>query len=223
MEGPAAVTQTTEPVTRAGLPDLLYGETEDELRAAVRGLFSDRAAWPDVLARTETAETYDAGLWRALAGDLGCAGLLIGEQHGGAAASYREAAVVAEETGRCLAPVPYLGSAVVATAAALAAGDAELLTGLAQIADRRKTCAYEIADCLMSLIGNPDSGQFPSAMQLGQVERIPPVGLDPISRLARNQRRSHDDALMPGEGQLPLNPIAAWSGFIAESKRAPDT
>src|SRR5450755_117979 len=99
----------------------------------------------------------------------------------------------------------------------------ELLTGLAQIADRHKTCAYEIADCLMSLIGNPDSGQFPSAMQLGQVERIPPVGLDPISRLARNQRRSHDDALMPGEGQLPLNPIAAWSGFIAESKRAPDT
>ncbi|MBO0776410.1 MAG: acyl-CoA dehydrogenase, partial [Actinobacteria bacterium] len=39
-------------------------------------------------------------------------------------------AVVAEETGRAVAPVPYLGSAVMATAALLAAGD-ELLAGLA--------------------------------------------------------------------------------------------
>src|ERR1700723_3044116 len=39
----------------------------------------------------------------------------------------------------------------------------ELLTGLAQTADGRKTRAYEISDRLMSLIGNPDSGQFTSA------------------------------------------------------------
>jgi alkylation response protein AidB-like acyl-CoA dehydrogenase len=131
MEGPATVTATTESTSRSGLPGLLYSETENELRAAVRGLLGDRAAWPDVLARTETADTYDAGLWRALAADLGCAGLVIGEEHGGAGASWREAAVVAEETGRHTAPVPFLGSAVTATAAALAAGDAGLLAGLA--------------------------------------------------------------------------------------------
>ena len=62
-----------------------------------------------VLARTETGQTYDTGLWRALAADLGCAGLLIPESSGGAGASYREAAVVAEETGRAVAPVPFLG------------------------------------------------------------------------------------------------------------------
>jgi len=105
-----------------GMPDLLYGETETELRAAVRALLDDRAGWRDVLARTETPETYDAGLWRALAADVGCAGLLIPESHGGAGASYREAAVVAEEAGRAVAPVPYLGSAVVGTAALLPAG-----------------------------------------------------------------------------------------------------
>ena len=60
----------------------------------------------------------------------------------------------------------------------------ELLTGLAQTADGRKTRAYEIADRLMSLIRNPHRSQFTGAMQLGQVDRIPPVGLDPISRLA---------------------------------------
>ena len=125
------MTATTESKSRSGLPGLLYSETENELRAAVRGLLGDRADWPDVLARTETADTYDTGLWRALAADLGCAGLVIGEEHGGAGASWREAAVVAEEAGRHTAPVPFLGSAVTATAAALSAGDAELLAGLA--------------------------------------------------------------------------------------------
>ncbi len=113
------------------LPDLLYGEAEEQLRASVRDLFQERAGWPAVLARTETSEPCDTVLWRVLAAEVGCAGLLIPESHGGAGASYREAAVVAEEAGRAVAPVPYLGSAVVATAAVLSAGDAELLSGLA--------------------------------------------------------------------------------------------
>ena len=117
--------------TAAGLPDLLYGETETELRAAVRALLEDRCGWREVLARTESPQAYDPGLWQVLAAELGCAGLLIPEGSGGAGASYREAAVVAEETGRAVAPVPFLGSAVVATAALLATGDDELLTAVA--------------------------------------------------------------------------------------------
>jgi alkylation response protein AidB-like acyl-CoA dehydrogenase len=115
----------------ADMPGLLYGEDEEQLRAAVRALLDDRASWPSVLARTETSEPYDTALWRLLAADVGCAGLLIPEDQGGAGASYREAAVVAEEVGRSVAPVPYLGSAVVATAALLDAGDTTLLKDLA--------------------------------------------------------------------------------------------
>jgi alkylation response protein AidB-like acyl-CoA dehydrogenase len=115
----------------AGVPDLLYGEAETELRAAVRALLADRAAWRDVLARTETSESYDTGLWRVLAADVGCGGLIVPEAQGGAGASYREAAVVAEELGRAVAPVPYLGSAIVATTALLSAGDQELLAAVA--------------------------------------------------------------------------------------------
>jgi alkylation response protein AidB-like acyl-CoA dehydrogenase len=127
-------TVTRVPAAGPGRPqplDLLYGETENELRAAVRSVLEDKAAWPDVLARTETAETYDSALWHTLAADIGLAGLLIPEAHGGAGASYREAAVVAEEIGRAIAPVPFLGSAVVATTALLSAGDAGLLAELA--------------------------------------------------------------------------------------------
>src|ERR1700735_5595397 len=99
----------------------------------------------------------------------------------------------------------------------------ELLTGLTQTADRRQTGAHEIADRLMGRIRDPERRELARPMQLGHADRVPAGGLDPISRLARDQRRSHDDALMPGEGQLPLNPIAARSGLVAEPKRVPDT
>jgi alkylation response protein AidB-like acyl-CoA dehydrogenase len=111
--------------------DLLYSETETELRGAVRAVLEDKAAWRDVLARTETPQTYDDKLWRTLAADVGVAGLLIPESLGGAGASYREAAVVAEEIGRAVAPVPFLGSAVMATTALRACGDTALLPELA--------------------------------------------------------------------------------------------
>jgi len=121
----------SEASVRPRSADLLYSETETELRAAVRGVLTDRAAWPDVLARTETSQTYDTALWHTLAADIGVAGLLIPEAFGGHAASCREAAVVAEEVGRAAAPVPFLGSAVVATTVLLAVGDSELLPQLA--------------------------------------------------------------------------------------------
>ena len=105
--------------------NLLYEEVEEELRSAVRALLSARAGWPSVLARTESGEPYDMGLWPALAGELGCGGLLIPEELGGAGASLREAAVVAEETGRACAPVPFLGGAV-ATVLLLACRSAQV-------------------------------------------------------------------------------------------------
>lgn len=146
MERPAAMTQ---PTPAGEIPDLLYSEAEDDLRLAVRSLFSERAQVPDVLARTESGETYDTQLWHALAADLGCAGLLVPESLGGAGASYREAAVVAEETGRSVAPVPYLGSAVVATAALLAAAGPEPAAEadrklLASLADGTVTAALAV-------------------------------------------------------------------------------
>ncbi len=133
MEGPAPVNVAarSEASARSRPLDLLYGETETELRAAVRGVLADKAAWPDVLARTESAQTYDTALWHTLAAEVGVAGLLVPEALGGAGAGYREAAVVAEEIGRAVAPVPFLGSAVVATTALLSVGDTELLRRLA--------------------------------------------------------------------------------------------
>lgn len=99
--------------------DLLYSDVEDSLRSSVADLLAKRAAPAAVLTRIESDQPYDLELWRTLAGQLGVAGLLVPEKLGGAGASAREAAVVAEELGRAVAPVPFLGSAVLATTALL--------------------------------------------------------------------------------------------------------
>ncbi|MGV9644469.1 acyl-CoA dehydrogenase family protein [Streptomyces sp. NPDC004822] len=112
-------------------PDLLYTEEEEALRAAVRDLLADHCDAPGVIARTESGAPHDVAAWKALAGTMGLAGLLIPEELGGQGATHREAAVVLEELGRAVAPVPYLTSAVVATEALLECGDEELLGRLA--------------------------------------------------------------------------------------------
>jgi alkylation response protein AidB-like acyl-CoA dehydrogenase len=111
--------------------DLLYSDVEDQLRDSVRGLLAERSPVTQVLASIEQGTTPDAALWRVLTSEMGLAGLAVPEKHGGAGASWREAAVVVEELGRAVTPVPYLGSAVVATATLLPVGDGELLSALA--------------------------------------------------------------------------------------------
>jgi alkylation response protein AidB-like acyl-CoA dehydrogenase len=74
--------------------------------------------------------------WKVLCEQVGVAGLAIPESYGGIGAGPRELQVVAEELGRALSPVPFLGSAVLATHAVLESGDeqaaARLLPKLAE-------------------------------------------------------------------------------------------
>lgn len=94
------------------VPDLLYSELEEELRDTIRDVLQRKSEWADVLARTETPHTVDGNLWSTLADEVGLTGLALPEENGGAGATWREVAVVLEELGRAVAPVPFLGSAV---------------------------------------------------------------------------------------------------------------
>ena len=141
------------------VPDLLYSDAERALSDALASLLADRGGLDTALTRTESAQTYDDKLWQAVAADLGCAGLLIPERDGGAGASYREAAVAAEVLGSHVAPVPFLGSAVVATSALLsiAEGTAGLL---AKMADGSMTAALAVP-----FASAPGSG-FPASVRV---------------------------------------------------------
>jgi alkylation response protein AidB-like acyl-CoA dehydrogenase len=128
MEGPTQVSERPGTAKEA-LPDLLYSDSERALSDSLASLLADRGGAEKALARIESAQTYDDKLWQAVAADLGCAGLLIAERDGGAGASYREAAAAAEVLGSFAAPVPFLGSAVVATAALLSVASGGAASG----------------------------------------------------------------------------------------------
>ncbi|MFJ9247618.1 acyl-CoA dehydrogenase family protein [Streptomyces sp. NPDC101776] len=113
------------------MTDLLYSEEEEALRAAVRDLLTDHCDAAGVITRTESDAPHDLSLWKSLADGMGLAGLLVPEEKGGQGATHREVAVVLEELGRAVAPVPYLTSAVVATEALLACDADDLLAELA--------------------------------------------------------------------------------------------
>ena len=179
------------------MPDLRYSDAEEQLRAVVRDLLADRSPWPAVLARVDAGEADDLPLWHALAGDLGCAGLLIGESHGGAGASYREAAVVAEETGKAAACVPYLTSAVMATTALLRTGDGELLAGLAS---GQLTAALAVGFAQMPPAPGAGSGPWP--VRVGQPEDGDAPGVARLSGTVTGVAGAlaADVLLVPGDG-----------------------
>ncbi|MGH3520774.1 MAG: acyl-CoA dehydrogenase family protein [Haloechinothrix sp.] len=115
--------------------NLLYTVVEEDLRASVRDLLTDRCKPAELITRSESDQPVDLRLWRTLAADLGVTSLSVPETLGGHGASAREIAVVMEELGRSVAPVPFLGSAVLATSALLGCEPsdevAELLKALA--------------------------------------------------------------------------------------------
>ncbi|MER5206060.1 acyl-CoA dehydrogenase family protein [Streptomyces sp. NPDC002825] len=164
------------------MTDLLYSETEDDLRATVRALLADRAGHQTLLDRIETDDPYVPGLWKALAGDIGAAGLLVPERLGGLGASHREAAVVLEELGRAVTPLPYLTSAVVATETLLGlAGEgggpaAELLAALAS-GDRVAALAVPFSTAPPAPVGPlDDAGRAGSSGAAGSADAGAPAG-----------------------------------------------
>ena len=60
-------------------------------------------------------------LWPELA-ELGAAGVLVPEEHGGSGLGVLDAGLIAQALGRAVTPAPFLGSAVMAPTALLAAG-----------------------------------------------------------------------------------------------------
>jgi alkylation response protein AidB-like acyl-CoA dehydrogenase len=121
---------------------LLDTDIETDLRSTVRELLADRCHPDAVSAIYDGDRTVVSTLWKALGSDLGLAGLLVPEDQGGAGASAREAAVVMEEIGYAVAPVPFLTSSVIATTALLGTGSASEL--ISQLASGENTAALVV-------------------------------------------------------------------------------
>ncbi|MEZ0072361.1 acyl-CoA dehydrogenase family protein [Planotetraspora sp. GP83] len=105
--------------------------------------------------------------WRRFAGELGAAGLAVPEEYGGAACGFPEVAIVCEEIGRALSPLPYLSTVVLAASAILESGDREargrLLPAIAEGAITATVIFPDDAD--LSLDGDRLSGLAPYVME----------------------------------------------------------
>ena len=76
------------------------------LQEAARQLLDDRSGSAEVRAHLDSGAPFDAGLWRSMV-DQGWCAVAVPEAEGGLGLGWVEVAVLVEEAGRHLAPVPF--------------------------------------------------------------------------------------------------------------------
>ena len=104
--------------------DLALDETQQMLKNSARDFLS-RECQPEVVRAMERdAQGYSTELWDQMV-TLGWTGLPLPEEHGGTAAGFLDLAVLVEEIGRALAPVPFLSTVAVGGLTVLEAGSEE--------------------------------------------------------------------------------------------------
>src|SRR5581483_9928783 len=124
--------------------DFSLTSEQQDLRAAVRDVAADRCSPGRLREIIDAHEAYDADLWRLVAGELGLVGVAISEEHGGFGGSFVEAAVVIEQAGAALLPVPLLTGIVAAVA--IDRGAPEVASDvLPPIATGKRTAALVVA------------------------------------------------------------------------------
>jgi len=99
--------------------ELSFSDEHHELRATLRSFLEERSNEQAVREHMASDAGWDRAIWKQMAEEMGIAGLIIPEEHGGAGFGYVELLVVMEEMGRALLCSPYLGTAVQATQALL--------------------------------------------------------------------------------------------------------
>lgn len=164
--------------------------TAAELRDAVRDVLDDRLALDRLRRFLDTGERIDAALWKNAA-ELGWLGLSLPERHGGSALGAAEMAVVHEELGRSLAPLPYLPTVLCGEAIAHSGSASQQARWLPEIAQ---------GACIGSLTSPADalSGQLPeikrqaSSLRLSGVSQglLSPDGARLVIVFARDESGS---------------------------------
>ncbi|WP_319449792.1 MULTISPECIES: acyl-CoA dehydrogenase family protein [unclassified Mycobacterium] len=119
----------------------------DDLRDATRGFLAKHG--DEQAVRAGFQGPTDRSLWTAMTSNLGVQSIGIPERFGGDGGGLPELRVVLEETGRALAPAPFLSTAVLVPSALLASGDdaacADYLPSLAAGTSTATLAAVETA------------------------------------------------------------------------------
>jgi len=97
--------------------DVTLSSEQRELQRMVRDLAADRASSAQRRAVIDARADHDADLWRLVSQELGLPAIGVAERYDGTGGSFVDVAIVLEEAGRALLPVPLLATVVAAAAA----------------------------------------------------------------------------------------------------------
>lgn len=98
-----------------------FSEEQLMLRDQARSFLAEHCPTRVVRAVLDSDDYYDASLWQQVA-DMGWTATVIPEAYGGLGLSYYELAIIAEELGRAVAPIPFSSSVYLASEALMAFG-----------------------------------------------------------------------------------------------------
>jgi alkylation response protein AidB-like acyl-CoA dehydrogenase len=98
-----------------------FSDEQELLRQIARDYLEANAPLSLCRSILESDAAYSTDLWKGVA-EMGWLGTAVPEAYGGSGFGYLELAVVAEEIGRALAPIPFSSSVCLATEALLLAG-----------------------------------------------------------------------------------------------------
>jgi alkylation response protein AidB-like acyl-CoA dehydrogenase len=124
--------------------DFSFTAEQQDLRRAMRDVAADRCSPARLRDVIDNHDGYDDELWRLVAADLGLVGIAVSERNGGTGGSFVDAAVVLEEAGGALFPVPLL-TAIVAAAAVDRADPSAAADLLPAVAGGQRTAALVVA------------------------------------------------------------------------------
>ncbi len=97
---------------------MILTEEQEMLRDAAKGFLTDAAPVSQLrqIRDSENPDGFDKETWGNMA-EMGWAGVLVPEDHGGVDMGFQAAGLIAEEMGRTLTASPYLSTAVMGVAA----------------------------------------------------------------------------------------------------------
>jgi alkylation response protein AidB-like acyl-CoA dehydrogenase len=101
-----------------------FSEDQKFVQQTARDYLEEHASLDACRTALESSRPLDEELWKGVA-EMGWLGAAVPEIYGGAGLGHLELALIAEEVGRALAPIPFAGSVYLATEALLLAGSDE--------------------------------------------------------------------------------------------------
>ncbi|MGH7291000.1 MAG: acyl-CoA dehydrogenase family protein, partial [Myxococcota bacterium] len=125
--------------------DFSLSEEQELLQSTVRDFVTNECPSQTLRAVFDGSRQAVPVLWQGLA-EIGIAGLVIPEAHGGAGLELLELALVAEELGRGAVPVPFLGHALATLALVRGGSAAQQATWLPRLASGKARATVALAE-----------------------------------------------------------------------------